>query len=145
MRYKAFLSYSHAADNKLAPAIQSALHRFAKPWYRLRAMRVFRDKTNLSVSPGLWPSIEKALSESEYFLFMASPQAAQSQWVEQEIDWWLRHRSTEKLLILLTDGELFWHRTTRTLTGEERQRYRPSCVAALQMNHCTWIFAGRRQ
>ena len=31
MRYDAFLSYSHAADGKLAPALQRALHRFAKP------------------------------------------------------------------------------------------------------------------
>jgi hypothetical protein len=44
MSYKAFLSYSHAADGKLAPALQSALHRFAKPWYRKRAIKVFRDK-----------------------------------------------------------------------------------------------------
>jgi len=52
-------------------------------------MRVFRDKTSLAMTPELWPSIEKALSESEYFLLLASPQAAQSQWVQQEVDWWL--------------------------------------------------------
>ena len=34
--YTAFISYSHAADGKLAPALQLALHRFARPWYRLR-------------------------------------------------------------------------------------------------------------
>ncbi|MDQ3698882.1 MAG: hypothetical protein M3373_12810 [Gemmatimonadota bacterium] len=43
VRYDAFISYSHALDGTLAPALQSALHRFAKPWYRLRARRVFRD------------------------------------------------------------------------------------------------------
>ena len=59
MLYKAFISYSHAADDRLAPALQSALHSFAKPWYRLRAIRVFRDKTSLSVNPALWPSIER--------------------------------------------------------------------------------------
>ena len=32
-RYKAFLSYSHATDGKLAPALKVALERFAKPWY----------------------------------------------------------------------------------------------------------------
>ncbi len=67
MRYKAFISYSHAADGKLAPAIQHALHRIAKPWYRLRTMRVFRDQTNLATSPGLWTSIESALREAEIF------------------------------------------------------------------------------
>src|SRR5262245_5926485 len=39
--YKAFMSYSHAADGRLAPTLQSALHRFAKPWYRLRALSIF--------------------------------------------------------------------------------------------------------
>ena len=36
MAYDAFISYSHAADGQLAPAIQSALHRLAKPFYRMR-------------------------------------------------------------------------------------------------------------
>jgi hypothetical protein len=31
MRYEAFVSYSHAVDGRLAPALQSALHRLAKP------------------------------------------------------------------------------------------------------------------
>jgi len=31
--YKGFISYSHAADDRLAPALQSGLQRFAKPWY----------------------------------------------------------------------------------------------------------------
>lgn len=60
-RYEGFLSYSHAADGTLAPQLQSALHGFAKPWYRLRAIRIFRDKTSLSATPSLWPSIEAAL------------------------------------------------------------------------------------
>jgi hypothetical protein len=63
--YNAFVSYSHAADAKLAPAIQRALHAFAKPWYKLRALRVFRDKTSLSANPALWDAIEQALSQSE--------------------------------------------------------------------------------
>src|SRR5215510_4263044 len=111
MIYKAFISYSHAADGKLAPALQSALHKFAKPWYKLRAMRVFRDKTSLAMTPELWPSIERALKESEYFLLLASPQAAQSQWVQQEVDWWLQHRSADTLFIVLTEGEVSWNRS----------------------------------
>ena len=53
--YKAFISYSHAEDSALAAAVHTALHRFARPWYRLRAMRVFRDKTSMSANPALWP------------------------------------------------------------------------------------------
>jgi WD40 repeat protein len=109
MTYAAFLSYSHAADGKLCPAIQSALHQFAKPWYRLRAIRVFRDQTSLSANPALWPAIEKALGESGYFILLASPRSAQSVWVGREISWWLEHRSADKMLIGLTEGELQWN------------------------------------
>jgi hypothetical protein len=69
MRYNAFISYSHAADGRLAPTIQSAIHRLAKPWSKLRRLHVFRDKTSLTATPGLWSSIESALNESEWFCF----------------------------------------------------------------------------
>src|SRR5215467_3307437 len=107
-RYKAFISYSHAADGKLAPALQSGLERFAKAWYRLRALRAFRDKTGLSVTPELWGSIERALESSEYFVLLASPASAQSKWVRQEVEFWLQHRSTDSLLVVLTDGNIAW-------------------------------------
>src|SRR5687768_606056 len=104
--YDAFISYSHAADGKLAPALQNALQRFAKPWYKRRALHLFRDQTSLSASPGLWPSIEQALQSSRYFLLLASPRAASSRWVQQEVDWWLEHKSPQTLLIGLTDGHI---------------------------------------
>ncbi|MEO8255719.1 MAG: TIR domain-containing protein [Acidobacteriota bacterium] len=108
MTYQAFLSYSHSADDKLSPAVQSALHRFAKPWYRRRAMRVFRDQTSLAADPSLWTAIQRALESSEYLLLMASPHAARSVWVNREVEWWLSNRSADKLLVLLTEGDLVW-------------------------------------
>jgi WD40 repeat protein len=108
MSYRAFLSYSHAVDQRLAPALQSALHRFAKPWYRMRALRVFRDTTSLAANPALWPAIERALADSEYFLLLASPESAGSAWVEREVEWWLSHRPADRLLIVLTGGTLVW-------------------------------------
>jgi hypothetical protein len=108
MAYDAFISYSHAADDKLAPAIQSALHRLAKPFYRLRALNVFRDKTGLAASPGLWSAIETALQKSKHFILLASPESARSEWVQKEVAWWLDHRSPETLLVVLTGGEIVW-------------------------------------
>jgi hypothetical protein len=108
MLYKAFISYSHAADDYLAAAVHTALHQFARRWFKLRAIRVFRDKTSLAANPGLWPSIETALRESEYFLLMAAPASAKSMWVEREVEWWVRHSSIDRLLLLLTDGDLVW-------------------------------------
>lgn len=73
-------------------------------------MRVFRDETTLATSPELWPSIESALEQSEFFLFLASPEAAQSYWVQKEFEFWLGRRSKDRMLIVLTDGELVWDR-----------------------------------
>ncbi|HEY3606135.1 MAG TPA: hypothetical protein VGL06_01480 [Pseudonocardiaceae bacterium] len=106
--YDAFMSYSHGRDSVVAPIFQRELERFAKPWYQLRSSRVFRDKTNLAADPGLWPAIEHALAESDWFILMASREAAQSVWVDREAGWWLAHRSIERMVIVLTDGELPW-------------------------------------
>jgi TIR domain len=89
-KYKAFISYHHDSDERFAASLQSSLSRFAKPWYRLRTMRIFRDETSLSANPALWHSIEQALGESEYFLLLACPASASSRWVQQETEWWLR-------------------------------------------------------
>jgi len=110
MSYHAFISYSHAADGKLAPALQSGLQKLAKPFYRLRVLRVFRDETSLQLTPKLWPLIHQALSQSEHFVLMASPGAAASKWVQDEIDAWLMlHESVpDNLHIVLTEGEIAW-------------------------------------
>src|SRR5262245_28892941 len=106
--YNAFISYSHAKDKPVAGALQSVMQRLGKPWYRRRAMRIFRDDTTLSATPSLWPSIEQALAQSQFLILVASPEAAASQWVNKEIAYWLEYKSADTLLIALTDGELHW-------------------------------------
>ncbi len=106
--YDAFISYSHAKDKPIAAALQSVVQRLGKPWYRRRALRVFRDDTSLSATPHLWPSIEQALGESRFLILLASPEAAASPWVGKEIEYWLAHKSPETLLIALTGGALAW-------------------------------------
>lgn len=107
--YKAFLSYSHSEDKYFSPVLQSSLETFANKWYQIRRIKIFRDETNLTITPSLWSSIKSALNNSEYFIYLASPKATQSKWVTKEIEWWIKHKSTEKLLIVLTDGEIIWN------------------------------------
>ena len=102
--YNAFISYSHAADEQLAQALQTALQRFAKPWIRRRALRVFRDDTGLSVNAALWPSIQSALDGSQYFILLASPEAARSEWVNKEVARWLELGRGSRLLPAVTAG-----------------------------------------
>jgi tetratricopeptide (TPR) repeat protein len=109
--YDAFISYSHAKDKPIAAALQRAVQKLGKPWYRRRALRVFRDDTSLSATPQLWPTIEQALNESRYFILMASPEAAASKWVNKEVEHWLTHNGAGTLLIGVTDGTLTWDDT----------------------------------
>ncbi len=106
--YDAFISYSHAKDKPIAAALQSVIQKLGKAWYQRRAARVFRDDTSLSATPHLWPSIEKALSQSGYLILIASPEAAASPWIAKEVDYWLERQSPDTLFVGLTAGELAW-------------------------------------
>ena len=108
MAYDGFISYSHAADGGLAPALERGLQRLAKPWNSRRALRIFRDDTGLSTNPHLWSSIEKALDVSEWFVLLASEEAAQSEWVNKEITHWLATKGVERILPVVTDGSWDW-------------------------------------
>lgn len=117
--YNAFISYSHAADGRLAPALQTALEKFAKPWYRIRYLNIFRDEASLTASPHLWTNIQLALSQSEYLIYMASPASASSKWIIKEIEYWLAHKSIETLLIVLTYGEIVWEDKLKSFVNKE--------------------------
>lgn len=126
--YDAFISYSHAVDGQLAPAVQSALHGFVKPWYRTHPVRAFRDQSSLSANPALWASIERALQGSRYFILLASPKAAASPWVDREVAWWLANKGRETLLIALTAGELAWDPKRRVVEPTATTALPPALV-----------------
>src|SRR4051794_6060078 len=106
--YDAFISYGHAVDSRLGPALRDALHQFARPWNRLRALRVFCDERSLSASPGLWSTIEGALAVSRCFILLASPKAVESRWVQREVEQWQRIQPKRPFFIVLSDGEIVW-------------------------------------
>lgn len=106
--YDAFVSYSHAEDRGVAQKLRAGIEMYAKPWYRQRALRVFLDVSSLAAEPALWPSVERALSGSEWFVLVTSPTAAASKWVDREIRWWLDNRPAERLMVVVADGTLAW-------------------------------------
>jgi hypothetical protein len=83
-------------------------------------MRVFRDQASVSVNPAVWSTIEKALSASDYFILLASPDSASSEWVTREVDYWLRNSSPARLLIVLTEGQIAGTRALAISTGTTR-------------------------
>ncbi|WP_405735578.1 TIR domain-containing protein [Streptomyces sp. NBC_00028] len=108
MQYSAFISYNHKVDSARARLLRQGLHQFARPWNRLRALRVFLDIAALSADHDLWRTIERALGDSEYLVLLASPESAESPWVGQEVTWWRQGPRPENLLIVVTGGELHW-------------------------------------
>ena len=106
--YDGFMSYSHAADDLLAPRLQAGLQRFAKPWWKRRALRVFRDEASLSANPHLWSSITDALDDSAWFVLLLSPDAGSSPWVDREVGYWLEHKDPERIIPVLTEGDFAW-------------------------------------
>ena len=128
VRYDAFISYSHAASAEVARGLQKWLQTYAKPWWRWRAINVFRDETDLTAAPALWSRIATALDQSSHFILLASPEAAQSKWINREIRYWLGDQNAgaldgpdldapmsnpnpervATLLIALTAGDIIW-------------------------------------
>ena len=123
--FNAFISYSHAADDKFAPALQNALQKFAKPWYKKRNLEIFRDESSLSATPHLWKNITAALDESEYLILLASPVSENSHWVNKEIEYWLEHKSIDTLLIALTGGNLEWDKQNNCFLNPENNSLPP--------------------
>src|SRR3984957_17070721 len=128
MPYSAFISYSHTTDSTVAAALQSALHRFAKPWYKLRALHIFRDQTNLAVNPALWSSIRDALDQSLFFILLASPEAAASPWVAKETEYWIGKNGTSRVLIVLSGGTLKWDHLSASFTNEGTNSLPPNLL-----------------
>jgi WD40 repeat protein len=116
-RYVAFISYSHSADGELASELQRNLGRFAVPRYRLRGRRIFRDETGLGVSETLWADIQRALDASDAFILLASPQSAQSIWVQREVDYWMTLRRGSPVLAI-TAGGVAWSEDHAMSRGE---------------------------
>jgi hypothetical protein len=122
--YDGFISYRHSPKQaRIVGAIQAALHKFAKPFWKLRALHLYRDESNLSARPDLWGTIAEALDRCRYLLLVASPDAVESKWVKRETSHWLERRGDRNLIILLTDGEITW--------DDAAQRFDPTRTTAI--------------
>jgi WD40 repeat protein len=111
--YDLFVSHSRRLDARIAEALQRGIESFAKPWWRPRSLRVFRDVSSLSANPDLWGSIETALARTRFLVLLASPEAAASPWVRRELEWWLQHRGPHTLFFAVTAGRVPWSEANR--------------------------------
>ena len=91
--YAAFVSYSHA-DERFARWLHRQLETYRVPKHlvvsdgedRNRIGRIFRDRDDLPAANDLSAIVQAALASSEALIVICSPAAAQSRWVNREIE-----------------------------------------------------------
>ena len=104
MKYDAFLSYPHKSGMRLSIKVQEALQLIAKPWFKSKALNIFRDETNLSTSPHLWKDIEKALASSEHFIIIGTEDTSKSKWILEEVNYWVKYKSVQNIHLVWVGG-----------------------------------------
>lgn len=120
MSYQLFISYKHGPNGELAAALENALRHYARPTLA-PPMRIFRDERYFVPGLDLPAMIRAALEASTYLLLIASPGAAASPWVRDELDEWCgRLARSDRLIIVHVEGhiavdpaskEILWERT----------------------------------
>jgi len=114
-KYWAFISYSHR-DQAWAEWLHKALETYRVPRRLVgretmagpvprRLFPVFRDLEELPSSPNLSGAIDEALLQSRYLIVIASPYAAVSKWVDQEVARFRALGRSDRILCLIVDGE----------------------------------------
>ena len=111
-KYDFFISYKHGKrDSKISGYLQKKLEGYKIPKEikkrcgKEKITRVFRDKEELSVTVDLTLEIEEQLKNTEYLVVMCSPQSKQSQWVNREVETFIKYRGWEHVLPVLIEGE----------------------------------------
>ena len=106
MAFKAFISYKHNVVSDFVKRFEYALKQYGKPVLSA-PIRIFRDENHLRPGVNLPQLIRSALEDSEFLILLASPEAAASDWVKEELDIWCSTlERTESLIIVLTAGKI---------------------------------------
>jgi hypothetical protein len=115
-RYWAFISYSHRDEQwakwlhrtvetyRIPKRLVGSVSRGGGPVPR-RLFPVFRDRDELEGAASLSGRIEETLQQSRSLVVVCSPAAAQSKWVEEEIQAFRRLNGDEHVLAFVVAGE----------------------------------------
>jgi hypothetical protein len=102
--FDAFISYSWKADAEFSPILQSVLQKFLCPWYKVRALNIFRDLSALAANEDLETSLREKLDKSTHLIVLASQQARISRGMDFELTYWLSKPRRGQILVVATSG-----------------------------------------
>lgn len=118
MPYAAFVSYSHKASSAFSRELCKGIRTYSRPWFRPR--KVFRDEDELVPDNELPVLIQRRLWDSEFLVLLASPDAACSVWVQDELVQWCGILGrTDRLIIVLTAGAIEVDRLSKNILWEQ--------------------------
>ncbi|NGP54533.1 toll/interleukin-1 receptor domain-containing protein [Thioalkalivibrio sp. XN8] len=114
-RYRAFISYSHA-DKAVAKWLHRALERYRLPSRLVgeqtetgpvpaRLTPIFRDRDEISAGADLSDTLRQALADSMFLIVVASPDAAASRWVNEEVRLFKSMHGETRVLALIAAGD----------------------------------------
>ncbi|WP_299248931.1 TIR domain-containing protein [uncultured Aquimarina sp.] len=119
MKYKAFISYKHSEISRLrATSLERDLKKYAKPLLKF-PIRIFRDESIIKPGSELGSSIIDGLKNSEYLIYLASREAACSEWVQDELGFWCNElKRATKLIIVHLDDEIVFNHNNKKIDWE---------------------------
>lgn len=112
MKYDAFISYRHTpTDTEVSELLHKKLETLRIPGTiqkssgKKRIERVFRDQEELTVSSSLSAEIISALDNSEFLIVVCSPRTPESEWVNNEVRYFIEKHGRDRILPVLIEGE----------------------------------------
>ena len=109
-QYCAFISYRHSPlDAAVAEQLHKMIERFHVPKDLRKADRktlglAFRDQEELYINSNLSDALCQALDHSQFLIVVCTPETPKSQWVDQEIRYFIQAHGRERFLAVLAAG-----------------------------------------
>ena len=111
-QYDAFISYKHQElDSLVAMRLHRMLEHYRIPGKiqatsgKKRIHRIFRDMDELTPTNDLTENIRQALQNAEYLLLICSKESCRSEWVQKEVEEFLKTHDKNRIILILLEGE----------------------------------------
>ena len=110
-KYYAFISYSHK-DKDIAMKLQKRLERYhlpstlqkSNPDLPKKLRPVFIDESDLVAKGTLKAALQDNLNRSNYLIVICSPNSAKSEYVNDEVEYFINSGRTDYIIPLIVDG-----------------------------------------